>query len=158
MFTELSIISIILFAAGIFLIGIEIFEFGFSGFFGILGAIVLIVNIFITASTVREGIIFTAILFVVIVVIFVVFLVLTSKGRMPSKMILRESEEGFSGVEDMRYLLGKTGVVSTICRPVGSVDFDGVKLDVVSRGEFIEKGTAVEVVEVNGNRLVVRAK
>jgi membrane-bound ClpP family serine protease len=74
---------------------------------------------------------------------------------------LQESEtfeQGFTGTEDLRYLKGKTGVVTKICRPVGNVDFDGVMLEVISQGEFIETGTAVEVIEIEGNRVVVKAK
>ncbi len=38
------------------------------------------------------------------------------------------------------------------------MDLDGVKLDVVTRGEYIPKDTMVEVIEVEGNRIVVREK
>jgi len=160
LFTNISIISIILFVAGIGLIIVEMFEPGF-GFFGVLGVILLIIDVFFTAQTVMQGIILTAIFFAIIVIILSIFLTMASKGRLPKRLILQEStsaEAGFSGTEDMNYLLGKTGTVVTICRPVGNVDFDGVKLDVVSRGEYIEKGTVVEVIEVEGNRIVVKAK
>ena len=161
LFTGMTAISLVLFIAGISFIIIEMFDptFGFNGLFGILGIITLIVNVFITANSFKQGIILTVILFIIVVAILFVFLALVSKGRIPKKLILEDStsaEEGFSGTEDMQYLLGKTGVVSNICRPVGSVDFDGVKLDVVSRGEYIEKGTTVEVIEVEGNKIVIR--
>jgi len=160
LFTGISALSVILFIVGISLIIIEMFDptFGFNGFFGILGIITLIVTVFITAQTIRQGIVLTIIMFIIVVAILFVFLSLASKGRIPKTLILQESEEGFTGTEDMQYLLGKTGVVVTICRPVGNVDFDGVKLDVVSRGEYIDKGTMVEVIEVEGNKIVIREK
>jgi len=68
------------------------------------------------------------------------------------------AESGFSGAEDMQYLLGKAGTTLTPLRPSGNADFDGVRLDVVSRGEFIDPGTPIEVIEVEGNRIVVRVK
>jgi membrane-bound ClpP family serine protease len=40
--------------------------------------------------------------------------------------------------------------------PSGKVDFEGKSIDVVSEGGFIEKDIRVEVVEVEGNRVVVR--
>ena len=159
LFYGLTIISVILFVIGISLIITEMFTtFGFSGFLGAMGVIVLIINIFITANTIVEGIVLTAIFFVIISALLIVFVVMLSKGRAPQQLILHTTEEGFSGTEDMQYLLGKTGVVVTMCRPVGNVDFDGVKLDVTTRGDFIEKGTTVEVIEVEGNKIVVREK
>jgi len=97
---------------------------------------------------------------VLILILLGVFLAFVSK-RLPKNLILSEAEtleQGFSGTEDMKYLMGKTGIVTTLCRPAGNVDFDGVRLDVVSDGEYIETGTLVEVIEIEGNRIVVKAK
>jgi len=158
LFTNISILSLILFIVGIGLLIVEMFEPGF-GFFGAFGIVALIVCVFVTAETVAQGLILTAIFFVILLIMLGIFLALVSKGRLPGKMILKESEtleQGFSGTEDMSYLMGKTGEVVTICRPVGNVDFDGVKLEVVTQGEFIQKGETVEVIEIEGNRVVVR--
>jgi len=155
---NVSWISITLFAVGIGLIVVEMFEPGF-GFFGIFGVICLIGCIFVTASTVTEGIMLTAFFFVILLIMLGIFLILVSKGKLPGKLVLKDSEsreEGYSGTRDLNEFMGKSGVVTTICRPVGNVDFDGVKLEVVSRGEFIEKGKPVEVIEIEGNRVVVK--
>ena len=159
MLANVSLFSIILFVVGIGLIIVEMFDPGF-GFFGAFGIISLIACIFVTAETVAHGLILTAVFFVILLVLLGIFLILVSKGKLPGKLVLRESEtveQGFSGTEDMAYLMGKSGNVITICRPVGNVDFDGVKLEVVTQGEFIEKGTTGEVIEIEGNRVVVRA-
>jgi len=156
---NVSVISIILFLVGVGLLIAEMFEPGF-GFFGAFGIISLIACIFVTAETIAQGLILTAIFFVIILIMLGIFLVLVSKGRFPGKLVLNESEtteQGFSGTEDMAYLMGKSGVVVTLCRPVGNVDFDGVKLEVVTKGEYIEKGETVEVIEIEGNRVVVKA-
>jgi len=158
MFTNISIFSIILFIVGVGLLVIEMFEPGF-GFFGAFGIVSLIACIFVTADTVAQGLALTAIFFVMILIMLGIFLALVSKGKLPGKLILKESEttdQGFIGTEDMAYLMGKTGVVVTICRPVGNADFDGVKLEVVTKGEFIEKGETIEVIEIESNRVVVR--
>ena len=155
---NVSIISIVLFIVGVGLLVVEMYEPGF-GFFGAFGIISLIACIFVTAETVAQGLALTAIFFVLILILLGIFLALVSRGRLPGKLVLKESEtpdQGFVGTEDMTYLMGKTGVVVTICRPVGNADFDGVKLEVVTKGEFIEKGETIEVVEIEGNRVVVR--
>jgi len=159
MLANVSLFSIILFLVGVGLLIAEMFEPGF-GFFGAFGIVSLIACIFVTAETVSQGLILTAVFFVILLILLGIFLFLVSKGKLPGKLVLKDSEtveQGFSGTEDMAYLMGKTGNVITICRPVGNVDFDGVKLEVVTQGEFIEKGTAVEVIEIEGNRVVVRA-
>ena len=154
---NISIISIILFFAGIGLIIFEMSQPGF-GFPGAAGLLCLVGCVFVTAQTIMQGIILTGIFFVIVLLLLVIFFAMLSKNRLPKKLVLHESEQGFTGIEDMRYLLGKAGTVLSTCRPAGNVDFDGVKLDVVSRGEFIEKGALVEVIEIEGNRIVVKTK
>jgi membrane-bound serine protease (ClpP class) len=59
-------------------------------------------------------------------------------------------------------LVGAEGVASSPLRPTGVVrlgpEHGERRIDVVTRGEMIDAGTRVEVIEVDGNRVVVRAK
>jgi membrane-bound serine protease (ClpP class) len=41
-------------------------------------------------------------------------------------------------------------------RPSGIACFDGERVDVVSDGTFIDAGQAIEAVQIDGNRIVVR--
>lgn len=52
-------------------------------------------------------------------------------------------------------LTGHEGVAETPLRPAGIARLDGRRVDVVSRGELIDSGERVRVLEVNGNRVVV---
>lgn len=52
-------------------------------------------------------------------------------------------------------LVGHRGVASSTLRPAGHASIDGRRVDVVSRGDSIDSGTPVVVVEVSGNRVVV---
>ncbi len=52
-------------------------------------------------------------------------------------------------------LVGREGVVEAVLRPAGMARIDGRRVDVVSRGEMIEAGERVRVVDVRGNRVVV---
>lgn len=56
-----------------------------------------------------------------------------------------------------RAAIGREGTVESALRPTGIARIDGRRVDVVTRGELIEPGTRVRVVEVSGNRLVVAA-
>jgi membrane-bound serine protease (ClpP class) len=52
-------------------------------------------------------------------------------------------------------LLGHEGVVEALLRPSGVARIEGRRVDVMSRGEPIEPGSRVRVIEVEGNRVVV---
>ena len=54
-------------------------------------------------------------------------------------------------------LLGAEGEIESDCRPTGVARIRGRRVDVVSRGELIERGASVRVLEVKGNRVVVAA-
>ena len=53
-------------------------------------------------------------------------------------------------------LVGRRGYALSTLRPSGRAEFNGEVLDVVTQGEFVEGGQKVEIVEVRGNRVVVR--
>lgn len=55
-----------------------------------------------------------------------------------------------------RDLLGQIGVARTKMLPSGAVEIDGQMIDAVTRGQSIEPGQNVQVIEVRGNRVVVR--
>ncbi|MEN9360915.1 MAG: hypothetical protein RL095_2450 [Verrucomicrobiota bacterium] len=57
-----------------------------------------------------------------------------------------------------RLLLGLHGKAVTDLRPVGTADIDGQVYDVVTRGEMLDKGELIRVVEVEGNRVVVEKR
>jgi membrane-bound serine protease (ClpP class) len=52
-------------------------------------------------------------------------------------------------------LEGLEGVVESSLRPAGTARIDGRRVDVVTRGEMLDVGTEVRVMEVRGNRVVV---
>lgn len=52
-------------------------------------------------------------------------------------------------------LVGRRGRTATMLRPAGHATIEGRRVDVVSRGEMIDEGVPVVVVEVEGNRVVV---
>ena len=52
-------------------------------------------------------------------------------------------------------LQGKRGVTLSPLRPSGFARIEGRKVDVVTRGEMIDEGVEVSVIDVSGNRVVV---
>ena len=58
---------------------------------------------------------------------------------------------------DKPELLDQTGVAHTNLRPSGTAVINGQRVDVVTEGLMIERGTPIKVVAVEGLRVVVRA-
>lgn len=54
-------------------------------------------------------------------------------------------------------LVGRSGRAATVLRPTGTMEVDGEPFDVVTEGEFVEAGTPVRVLYVQGSRVVVAA-
>ena len=74
-------------------------------------------------------------------------------------MVLKDrttSEKGYISAEERKELIGFKGIVKNELRPAGTMLIEGNPVDVVSEGDYIRKGSLVEVIGVNGSRVVVR--
>lgn len=145
--------------AGFVCVTIELFTPGF-GVPGITGLALLFVGVIVAADSVLEGILLTIIIVLVLCLLFAIAVRSASEGALArSPLVLRDSTaraDGFTSGEDLTYFLGREGVVTTMLRPVGTADFEGVKLEVLAEGSYIEVGSDVRVVKVEGRRIVVR--
>lgn len=152
---------LVCFLVGIGLLVLEAFMpgFGLPGISGIVMEIVAIALTWVNHGPVAAlGL--TIIVLSLIAIAISMSLRSATKGRLSrSKIILKEresNEAGYRSAEDMQVFLGKEGETTTVCRPTGMAEFDGVKLNVVSEGEFLPAGTRIRIVQVEGSRIVVR--
>lgn len=67
----------------------------------------------------------------------------------------QESKKGYT-VNPLPNMVGKKGTAQTVLRPSGKVVIDHDVYDAFTRGDFIEKGEAIEVVSMEGVTLRVR--
>ena len=56
----------------------------------------------------------------------------------------------------MEYLIGQKGMAITDLRPSGKGEFNGVKLDILSQGEYIGRGSKLEITNIKNNKIVVK--
>jgi len=54
--------------------------------------------------------------------------------------------------------IGDIGEVVSILRPTGKAKFGDAMVDVVAEADFLDKGTKIEIIEIHGNRVVVKAR
>jgi len=153
--------SIYLFALfvvlGLMLIGIEVFVPG--GIIGIFG------GLFLAAAAVTAFFafgpqvgFFAAIALVLGTGIFLALWLKIFPGTgVGRKLTLQMDGKTFksSAGEADRYL-GKQGVAQSSLRPSGIAVIDNQRIDVVSESGYIESGARVQVILVEGNRVVVR--
>jgi membrane-bound serine protease (ClpP class) len=153
--------------AGVALLIIEIFVtpgFGVAGIAGI-GALLSGLSLSLIGGGATWDFILRALSRVVVSLLLAIaasLILLRFLPRLPlgKRLILSTdlgAEEGYASTpETDRQWLGKTGTAISPLRPSGIGDFDGERVDVVSDGDFIERGAQVVVTRVDGNRIVVR--
>lgn len=73
-----------------------------------------------------------------------------------AKRFISRSSIGELGVAKPELLNG-TGTALTQLRPSGAANINGQRVDVVTEGDLIERGARIQVVAVEGARIVVRA-
>ena len=143
---------------GVALLVLEVFVPGF-GLPGISGLVLLVIGIVITWQTYGAvaGLSVTLIALALAGISISISVKSAAEGKISkSALILKEVTQPMEH-EDSEALLGKEGVAATVLNPVGFAEFDGVRLNVVSEGAYLAKGTKVKVQQVEGAKIIVRA-
>lgn len=159
--------ELLLIGAGLALLAVEIFIIPGFGLIGALGILALLGGL--TMSLVGAGatteVMFSAISRIVmalLVALLAGLLLLRFFPRLPfaNRLVLDADlgsgpTHGSAPESDQRWL-GKQGRAASVLRPAGIADFEHERVDVVADGVMIEAGEAIEVIRVDGNRIVVR--
>lgn len=151
-------IGIAVLIIGFVLVGVELMVPGF-GAPGIGGIICLVAGIFMVTDTLEEGILVTVIVIVVLSILVAVMMGLMHYRKFKSPIILDaevKAEDAYLESSDLNYLLGREGTAATDLRPAGKGDFDGIELDVVSEGPYVERGRHIVIMKLSANRLIVK--
>ena len=150
--------ALIMMIAGFALLVVEMYVPGF-GVAGITGILLMGGGIVFMQPTPLQALILFLICVLLLSIAFSVVMHSISKGRLSrSKLVLNTAINGenASEEEDMSYFVDRVGRTHTALRPAGIAEFDGVKLNVVSDGDFVGAQRFVRVERVEGNRIVVR--
>lgn len=165
-----SIIEIVIFIAGIVLLLVEIFVIPGFGIFGAVGIILMIGSLFLGLISdfplVDWDMILMAIVqlagALVLALIVIYFLIrYLPKMEFFNKLVLQKNideQSGYTSDEKLQELIGKKGKAITDLRPSGTAIIDGNRIDVVTAGGYINKGTKIVVVEEEGSKVVVEKR
>lgn len=159
--------EVLLIGIGLILLLVEVFVIPGFGIFGALGIAALLGGLGL--SLIGTGATWAVVLYAVGQVIAAVLLaamlalaLLRVMPRLPfGRTLILDTELPTAGGyasqpgSDSQWL-GARGTAASTLRPAGVAHFDHERVDVVTEGEYIEADTPIEVVRVEGNRIVVR--
>jgi membrane-bound serine protease (ClpP class) len=159
--------EMLLVALGIVLLALELFVipgFGITGILGILGLLGGLALSLVGAGATPSLVLFalgrvslSLLIAIGVSLALLRFLPRLSYGR---RLVLDTGLAALAGYAsapetDLKWI-GKRGTALTPLRPAGIADLERERVDVVSQGEYIEADAPIEVVRVDGNRIVVR--
>ncbi len=150
---------IFLYIVGLLMVCVEIFIPG--GIVGAVGVIAIGSSFWMAYTKVGSAF---GLYFVSIGLVFAMFCIFLSikffpRTRFSKKLFLGKDESDFKSTSaELESLEGKEGITLTKLRPAGMAKIDGKRVSVVTEGAFLNKEAKVNVVEVEGNRVVVRKK
>ena len=162
-----SIIEILMFIIGLGLLLAEIFLIPGFGVAGISGIVLIFASIFLSLLGNRPFIDMEAVSIAIIQLsVSMLFALLgifilakyLPKSRAFNRLVLAQSEKsehGFVSYPSEKDLIGKEGIAYTTLRPGGTAEIDGKKVDVVADSEYIDRGTRIRVLRVEGIKVVV---
>jgi membrane-bound serine protease (ClpP class) len=154
---------IFLIALGMLLVFIELLILPGFGAAGVPGCLLMLIGIgsawwkfgFQTALT-YTGITLVAVIPLAIIALSVMRT--TPAGKAFILSATQNKEVGFQAPpSELADLVGKSGKALTPLRPAGVALIGGNRVDIVTQGEFVPAETEIEVIFVEGRRVVVRS-
>lgn len=169
---EFTMLASLLFVLGLILIVIEVFVLPGFGFPGIAGIFLIIFSlVLVTIANVPQtsqdwvevGQRVTTLALGIGAAMIATFVLAYYLPSLPyaSRLVLQPpdaSEEGDEApaLPTYAHLLGAIGIAATTLRPSGKVQFGEEFHDVLAEGDYVQPGSRVQVIEVEGNRVVVK--
>jgi membrane-bound serine protease (ClpP class) len=150
-------IAVLLLILGLGLIVAEVF-FPSFGVLAVLATAAIVGSLVMAfQESTAAGVRFLIATVVMVPVVIVLGFKLFPKSPFGKRMVAGGLSFGSQPSLDQRdlALVGQDGTIEADCRPAGMARIDGRRVDVVTRGEWLESGARVRVVEVQGNRVVV---
>ncbi|MBT3312271.1 MAG: serine protease [Desulfobacterales bacterium] len=151
-------LPIILQLAGVVVIIAEIF-IPSGGVLAVVSLGLIGYSLFLVFSSMSAEIGFLFLAADIIIIPFLVIAGLKIIAKSPAALRKElSSDQGVTSQDpELINYLGKEGIAITDLRPAGIAKIDGKRVDVVSRGEYLEKDTPVKVYSVTGNQIIVMA-
>ena len=148
---------------GILLVFIELLILPGFGIAGIPGCLLILIGFGVAWSeySLQTALTSTGITLVLVIPLAIIALSLLRRTPVIQTFILSATENKEDGFQappsELTSLVGKSGKTLTPLRPAGAALINGHRVDIVTQGEFVAPQTDVEVIFVEGSRVVVRS-
>lgn len=170
---SLTMLAVLLFVLGLILIGVEVFLVPGLGITGISGIVLILVSLglvtlvkkpetthewleFGTTLTTLGGCLVAALVGAMLAAYYLPHIPWANRLVLaPPFDQLRGFEEEPRG-PNYTALIGTIGEAATTLRPAGKALFGDEYLDVIAEGSYVVAGARVQIIEVEGNRVVVK--
>lgn len=171
---EFTLLAALLFILGLVLIGLEIFVMPGTAFPAIAGILLLLISLVLvtlrqipqtTMDWVNLGSMVGTYAMSLVAAMAIVFAIAYFLPNIPyaNRLVLKPPGDEVDDGEGAQALtpkyagfLGAMGVAITSLRPAGKAQFGDDFLDVVAEGDYVNPGARVQVIEIEGNRIVVK--
>jgi membrane-bound ClpP family serine protease len=171
---EYAVLAVLLFLLGLILLGIEVFVLPGFGVTGISGILLVVAGLVLgtmekmpetTQDWVRLAGTMATFGAALVGAIAGAFVLAWYLPHIPyaNRLVLKppaeqvtETEGPHSEASPLAALLGAIGVAATDLRPAGKARFGDDFHDVIAEGDFVNAGSRVQVIEIEGNRIVVK--
>ena len=153
-----SWLEVLLFIVGMGLLILEVFVPGF-GLFGIAGILSILASFYFVLGGNASALNWLAISIVAALTLFALLIKYLPSNPAWNLFVLKdkqENSEGYSVTPDLTQYAGKSGVAVTTLRPAGIALIDGIRIDVVTFGDYIDAGTNIVVDKVEGSKIFVK--
>ena len=154
---------IFLIGIGILLVFIEVLILPGFGAAGVPGVLLILIGVGVAwwEFGFRMALTYTGATLVAVIPLAVVGLSVMRASPVGKTFILGKTQnkaEGFHAPpSELESLVGKSGKTLTPLRPAGAALISGHRVDIVTEGEFVPAETEIEVIFVEGRRVVVRS-
>lgn len=152
--------ALLVFILGVLALMLEIFVIPGFGAAGIIGIGMIVWSIFLASVSYTQAIISVTVALVGSIILLSLALKYLGKRGIWNRLVLgvkQDKETGYNAPpQDLNQFLGQVGRTLTPLRPAGAAEIGERRVDVVTEGDFISAGTPVQVVLVEGTRVVVR--
>ena len=154
---------IFLIGLGILLVFIELLILPGFGAAGIPGCLLMLIGIGVTwwKFGFQTALMYAGITLVAVIPLAIIALSVMRSTAAGKAFILSATENKEIGFQappsELVELVGKSGKTLTPLRPAGAALIGGHRVDIVTQGEFVAPETEIEVIVVEGSRVVVRS-
>lgn len=175
----IGVLEVIILLVGIGLVLIEFFLIPGFGFTGVLGIILMIIGLFVlmlpgigtidlfnidsfqlVAGSIMQRLAYlSGALILSIIIIALLARFVSPKIYRYTKIVLtgeQESKDGYVAGPRNLPEVGKKGKAYTALRPFGKITIKSELYEATTEGKFIEKGTSITVISIEGNKVIVR--